>query len=165
MKLLTFGSITVAATVLVLVYLFEGRVDFAVVSAGLSLIWLAGIWRDWDWSPFIGFITLTGVAALGAGLGVMPMGMLVALIATLVAWDLHRFLLRLANADFVIDKASLQRIHLRRLVIVAGVGVVLGILALNLEFNLKLGWLILMGLIVALGLSWVVGFVRRSEKV
>ena len=164
MKLLTIGAVVAAAVVLTLVYVLEGRVDLAAVSVGFSLIWLVGIWRGWDWSAFIGFISLTGAAVFGVGLGMLPVGMLVALIATLVAWDLHRFLLRLGTADTVIDKSTLQKIHLRRLAITAGVGLVLGVLALNLEFNLGLGWVILMGLIVAVSLSWVVSFVRRREK-
>ena len=164
MKLLTFGAVVVATVVLMLVYLFEGRMDLAAITVGVSLIWLIGIWRGWDWSAYVGFITLTGIAALGAGLGVLPLGMLVAVIATLIAWDSHRFVLRLGHADHIIDESSLQKIHLRRLAITAGMGLVLGVLALNLELNLGLGWVILMGLIVAVGLSWLVSFVKRGEK-
>lgn len=164
MKLLTFGAVTLATLILVLVYLFEGRVDLAALAVTVSLIWLTGIWRGWEWSAYLGFVALLGVAALGAGLGMLPMGMLVAVIATLIAWDLHRFLFRVGSADYVIDALNLQRIHLNRLAIVAGVGLALGILALTIELNLGLGWIILMGLIVAIGLSWIVGFVKRSEK-
>lgn len=164
MKLLTFGAVTLATLILVLVYLFEGRVDLAALAVTVSLIWLTGIWRGWAWSAYLGFVALLGVAALGAGLGMLPMGMLVAVIATLIAWDLHRFLFRVGSADYVIDELNLQRIHLNRLAIVAGVGLALGILALTIELNLGLGWIILMGLIVAIGLSWIVGFVKRSEK-
>jgi len=164
MKLLTFGTVVAATFVLILVYLFAGRIDLVTLALIVSLIWLTGLWRGWEWSAYIGFVGLTGMAALSAGLGMSPSGVLVALIATLIAWDLHRFLFRLGSVDHVIDTSNLQRIHLRRLAIVAGVGMLLGILALIIELDLGIGWVILMGLIVALGLSWVVGFVRRNEK-
>ena len=164
MKLLTFCTVVVATLVLMPAFLLEGRVDFAALAVGVSLIWVLGVWLGWTWSANVGFVGLAGIAALGAGLGVSPVGMLVALIAALIAWDLHRFLFRLDSSDYVIDRSNLQKIHLRRLAIVAGVGLLLGILALSVQLQLGLGWVILMGLIVALGLNWVVGFVKRKEK-
>ena len=164
MKLLTFSAVVVATLVLLLVYLLAGRVDLVMLAVGVSLIWLSGLWRGWTWSANVGFVGFAAVAALGAWLGMWPAGMLVALIMALVAWDLHRFLLRLGSADYVIDALNLQKIHLRQLAIVTGVGLVLGILALSIELNLGLGWVILIGLIVALGLNWLVGFTRRRER-
>ena len=164
MKLLTFGVVVTATFILVLIYLFESRVDLAALAVVVSLIWVTGLWRGWAWSAYVGFVGLIGIAALGAGLEISPVGMLVALSATLISWDLHRFLSRLGSADYVIGTSNLQRIHLRQLAVVAGVGLALGILALSIEFNLGLGWVILMGIIVAIGLSWIVRFVRRREE-
>ncbi len=164
MRLLAVCAVAVATLVLLLVYLLTDRVDLATLAVGVGLVWFLGVWRGWTWSANVGLVGLAAAAALGAWLGMSPTGMLVALIVALIAWDLHRFWLRLGSVDYIIDVSDLQKIHLRQLAIVAGVGLVLGILALNLELNLGLGWVILIGLVVALGLSWIVGFVRQKEK-
>lgn len=90
-------------------------------------------------------------AAVGIWLGAWPGAMLAGVGGALIAWDLHALRLRLHG-----DEAGFVKPHLRRLVFVAGGGLLLGSSALALRFELGLLLAIGLGLLAVLGLGQAV---------
>jgi hypothetical protein len=88
--------------------------------------------------------------------------MLVGVVLALVAWDLDRFLGRMRAAGRIKD-VGLERHHLWRLLIVAGTGLFLGAVALSVKIRLGFAVVFMLALLAVLGLSRVVGFLRREE--
>jgi hypothetical protein len=130
----------------------------------LGLLWLIGQWRGWRWSASAGLISLTGLAAWGVWSQLPAPWLLFGLVAALAAWDLARFSQRLQQARQVIDEASLIWAHLQRLLIIAGLGLLLGEIALAVRLEFNLGWALLLGLLLILGLSQVTNLIRRQQS-
>jgi hypothetical protein len=57
----------------------------------------------------------------------------------------------------------MKQTHWRRLQIVMGAGLLLGLAALGWQPQLSFGQAVLLGLLLVLCLSWVVGFIRRAS--
>jgi hypothetical protein len=157
--MISLSSIVFAMVILALGYALTPLWLGAVVVAILGLIWLVGQQRQVDWLNDFGFAFFVAAAAIGVWRGAPSGWMLVGTVAALAAWDLARFDGRLAQVEQIIGGRQLRRDHLRRLLLVAGLGLGFGALALGLQFELSLGWAILLGLLVVIGLSRIVGVV------
>lgn len=130
----------------------------------LGLLWLIGQWRGWRWSASPGLIGLTGLAAWGVWAQLPAPWLLFGLVAALAAWDLAQFSQRLQQAHQVIGEAALIRVHLQRLLIMAGLSLLLGEIALAVRLDFNLGWALLLGLLLILGLSRVTNLIRRQRN-
>ncbi len=128
----------------------------------LALLWLFGYWRGWDWIASLGLVGYAGVAVAGLSLGLGAGWMLLGLVATLCAWDLQRFVLCLDGVARVEAGQALERQHLQRLLIVAGLGLFLATVALTVEIRLSFLLALLLGTLAVLGLSRAVSFLRRE---
>ena len=122
-------------------------------AGAIGLLWLAGDWRGWDWVAEPCLAGWVGLAAFGAWWGVISGWMLLGVVAALAAWDLSHFAARLRDAGALTPPAELTRAHLRRLAIVAGVGLLLGGIALGIRVELTFGWAILAAALAIIGLS------------
>ena len=129
---------------------------------GLGLLWLAGQRRGQFPTATVGLIAVAAAAAFGVWQGLPAGWMLFGIVAGLAAWDLDHFARRLEQAEQVAGEVHLKRDHLRQLLIVAGLGLLLGGVALGLQVELNLGWAIGLGLLVIIGLSWVIGFGKND---
>jgi hypothetical protein len=132
----------------------------AVVALGL--FWLVGHQRQWSLAG-PGLIVFAGAAAFGVWQGVPAGWMLFGAVAALAAWDLDHFTRRLRQAAHIKDETQLRRNHLQRLVAVAGLGVVLAGLALSFQIKLNLGWAMLLGLLIIIGLSRAVAAINGKS--
>ena len=112
----------------------------------------------------MGLIGCTVMAAIGLWLDLTTGWMLLALVAALTAWDLDHLGRRLQSAGSEEQSRSLERRHLQRLLAVDAVGLLLAILALEIEFRLRLTVALLLGLLAVVGLSQVVGLLRRCSS-
>jgi hypothetical protein len=159
--LLPAGTV-LAATVLAMGFglneLWGGAVMVGVVGA----LWVVGQWRRWGWVASVALVLLIGAAAVGLGLGVGGGWMLAGVVATLAAWDLDRFAWQMRAAGRVEGADAFERRHLQRLLIVGGAGLILGAVALSLRMRLGFAVAFILALLVLLGLSRVVGFLRRE---
>jgi hypothetical protein len=131
--------------------------------AGLSLV-LAVLWgwldrRSYVWLPGTGLAVYLFFAAAGVLAGLPPTLMLICAVAALAAWDLERFLSRLKRVPADVHSAGLEKAHLHRLAWVLLVGFGLGVLALNLQFQIGL----LPTAILALVIVYTLGRVVRSR--
>jgi hypothetical protein len=163
-KILLPLNIGLAAGALALGYGLDGRLLEAGLCLALGSAWLLGWWRHWVWVATPGLVLCSAAATVGLLLDLAAAWPLLGLVAALVAWDLDAFLQRLAGAARVAGQGDLERHHLVRLLIVSGLGLGLGGLALELRIDLGFGLLLLLGLLVVIGFSQVVGFLRRESE-
>lgn len=139
----------------------------AALVAGLVALWLAGWWRRWAWAPNVGLVSLVAAAAGGVLLGLGAGWMLVGLVAALCAWDLEHWSRRLDGMNWRDERAaqrrSLERAHFRRLLAVAGLGLLLPAIALQVRVRLVFLPAVLLGLLVVWGLSRAIAFLHRES--
>ena len=164
MKSFSAVSIVLVALSLAAGYMLTGFWPVAIFIVAVGLLWLAALWRAWR--PVIGLsiIIFVGLAALGTWLGVSAGWLLFGIIATLAGWDLGDFAHRFGQTEHIQGYATLQRIHLQRLAIVAGLGLLLGGIALNFELKLNMWWAIFLGVLVIVGLSQAIARLRRESN-
>lgn len=165
MKKLRFVITSFTILVLILGYSLQGQWIGAFLILGCGLIWLAGQYWNWRWLPPVALITFVALAAVGVWLELYIIWMLLAVIGTLAAWDLARFSERLAQTSNTADQTPLEQIHLRRLQITAGLGLLLGVAATAIQFQLNLALAALLSLLMVISLSWSIRLIQRlSEK-
>jgi hypothetical protein len=160
-KLLLVSTI-IAMGALALGYGLIGLWVWTMFIVTLGLVWLIGQRRDWGWMASVGLVLFVSTAAFGLWLGAGTGWMLIGVVAALSAWDLDHFTQRLSGAGRVESARDLERRHLQRLLTVDVSGLVLAIVALGIKVEFGLGTATLLGLLVILGLSRMVGFLRRK---
>ncbi len=153
----------VATGVPALAFALVGLWTGAVGALMLGLLWLALDGLRWTWPSSAGLILCAGLAGTGITLGLPSVGMLVSLLAALTAWDLDDLRQALESGAGVQRAASMQRQHLQRLLVVDALGLVLGLVALQVRTRLTLGLALLLGLLAILGLSRAIAFLRRES--
>jgi hypothetical protein len=162
MKLITIFAVLSASLAVALGYATTELRLYTVWVVLLGLLWAAGIW--FGGGQTTGFVTFVAVAAYGLHLQVAVVWMLVGLVAALIGWDLARFQRRLdSQVDSPVETSQLKTIHLSRLATVSGLGLLLGAASLALQIDLTLGWAVLLGLLMAVSLSWVVRRIRSPQ--
>jgi hypothetical protein len=164
LKKLRFTIIIFTILVLLVGYSLRGQWLGAFSVLGCGLIWLSGHYWNWRWFPPIALIIFIALAAYGVWLEVSIVWMLLAVIGTLAAWDLARFSERLAQTSNSADQAALEQIHLRRLQLTAGLGLLLGAAAMAIQFQLNLVWAVLLSLLMVISLSWSIRLIQRLNE-
>ncbi|HSR30069.1 MAG TPA: hypothetical protein VLY63_05845, partial [Anaerolineae bacterium] len=129
----------------------------------LGILWVFGYVRGWGWMAYVGLVGFVAAAAIGLLLNLGVGWMVFGLVAALCAWDLHRFVLCLERVDRVVDERTMTNRHLGRLLAVAGLGLVLAVVALRIQVRLTFLMALLLGLMAVWGLSRAVGFLRRES--
>ena len=156
-------TIILATLSLALAYAWQaGWLGSGLVLA-VGVLWLVAGQQTWAWLGTLLFVGLAGLAGFGAWLGLSPFFMLFGFISALAAWDLTTFRQQLQQSDVVEPETTLQRDHLRRLGLVTGLGLLLGTVALTIQFQLNLLWALLLGFLIIIGLSRVIRGVRERE--
>jgi hypothetical protein len=159
--ILSAGTVLAAAALAMGYGLQEvwGGVAVAGVVGGF---WLFGQWRRWGRVASVALVLMIGTATVGLWLGVGGGWALAGVVAALAAWDLDRFTQRMRMAGRAVDADVLERRHLRRLSVVSGAGLLLGVVALSVRVRLGFAAAFLLGLLAVLGLSRAVSFLRRE---
>ena len=160
-KLLLISTI-IAIGALALGYGLVGLWTGAAFIMALGFLWLIGQRRGWGWMASAGLVFFVSAAAFGLWLGAGTGWMLIGVAAALSAWDLDYFTQRLSGVGRVGRTHNLEHRHLQRLLIVDILGLVLAIVALGIQVEFGLVTAMLLGLLTVLGLSRMVGFLRRE---
>jgi hypothetical protein len=161
---LLFFSVVLATALLALGYGFAEWWTWALPIAGVGVLWLLCLWRRVAFASSVGLVLSAGVAAAGLLLEVGAGWMLGGLVAALSAWDLDAFLTRVEGIAWVEGQRDLERRHLVRLLIVDVLGLMLAVVALQIEIRFTFGVAVLLGLLAIVGLSRAIGFVNRESN-
>jgi hypothetical protein len=155
-------SIIIGTGSLVYAYSQAGFTDPARWFLLLGVLWLAAHWRKVYWFSVAGlFITIMG-AAYGVWRELPAIWMLLGALGGLLGWDLSDFAMRLSYAAPTDDIVGMERRHLERVGIVAGLGFGLALLSLFIHIQ-RLAFEVAVGLVLlaALGLTRLVMGLRR----
>lgn len=144
-------------------YGLAGWWSWLLAVGGLGLLWLGGYWRGWFWIAPLGLAGFAVAAAAGLlealGAGWMVLG----LVAALCAWDLQDLVHALQDLEPVEAHRTLERSHVRRLLVVAGLSLAVAAVALTVEIKLTFLLALFLGLLVAWSLGRAVGFLRHES--
>jgi hypothetical protein len=144
--------------------LSELWVGVAAVLAGGAL-WLLGHLRlqsrPGALASTAALVVLVAAAGVQVLLAVGSAWPVFGLAAALVAWDLDQFAQLIQSAGRVDGAAELERRHIRRLLIVAAIGGVLGAIGMGIRVRLSFELALVLAALAMLGLSIAVGFLRR----
>ena len=135
----------------------------AIVCA-IILLWIVAGVRNWFWVTTVAFILHTIVAAAGFFLSVESFWLILGLMFALFAWDLASLTQRLSCAGHIESHNKFFALHFRRLVVTGGLGVILAVLALNFNLQFSFGWLVLLGLLSVLGISYAIRYILRTSQ-
>ena len=163
LRALGVTTLALTAAALALGYGQDGRWAWSLAVLAATAVWWAGQWRRWTRVSDMGLPVMTGVAALGVLLGLRAELMVVGLSGALCAWDLGHFARRLEDAGQARDPGLLVRRHLGRLLPAAGLGLVLALVAVQVELRLTLWTALLLGLLAMLALGRTVRYLRRQS--
>ena len=163
---ITLFCTILASGVLVAGYAREGFWFPMILVFLTGLIWLA---KQWDWLPWkiigsIGLAVFTIAAMVLAFVGFPAILILLSLILTLIAWDLDDFLSRTMEAGYVENATGLERLHLKRIAITSGLGLILGGAALEVKIDLAFGWILLLVLVIIILLNRLMAALTGNSK-
>jgi len=130
-------SVGLATLCLLAAFVPYGRQGWALAIALLGVAWLAAPWHGLRWVTTLAWASFTALAALGVLLERPSLWLLSGMVAALLAWDLGHFGDCLDDAAEVRNRAELERAHLARLGATAGLGWLLGVLALSVRLHLN----------------------------
>jgi hypothetical protein len=139
--------------------------SFDFVLQGLLAIgafWLYAGWRRWAWASSGIVLLLVAGAGYGLWIELSPGWMIAGALGSLLAWDLSEFMRRLDVAPQTDDLRGMKRRHLARLTIVALVGLLLASISMLVRVEFTLEWIMLLTLIAVLGVTQLVGWLRRG---
>jgi prepilin signal peptidase PulO-like enzyme (type II secretory pathway) len=179
-RIMTISTL-VATAALALGYGLNRQPIGVLVFIALGLLWLVG--QRYALQAFAGpgLLGFTIGVLLGTLYGVQSGWMLVGITAALVAWDLQHFVQHIhvseqtettpEDAEGRVDvevrgdaeKRALERLHLQRLAIVSGLGLLLGTLALTVRLTLSFGVILALGLVAIYGLSRLIHYLRQES--
>jgi hypothetical protein len=144
-----------------------GQIQFpmgVIVTIIIGVIWASRHWRFSFWSPHFVFVLFIVVTVSGVMLGMSGFFLLLAVTFSLICWDVDCFLTRIQQVDRVLDDNKIVMKYLMRLGIVVLIWFVLGVVALNMNFEFRFIWVLLLGLLLLFGLSGAIGYLRRPTQ-
>lgn len=158
-----------------------GHAWFSAISALLGLAWLAAelpvrksnqtpghaAWLDRlpygdGWAASLGLPIFCGLAAIAVWLGLPAWLALVVVGLALAGWDLARLAHRLLEAPDAAAANRIERLHLARLGLALGIGLLLGGLALVVHIPLDFGMALVLGGTALVALSLAAREIRKG---
>jgi hypothetical protein len=156
-----WGHMLVAVTALSIAYAQHSLGFCSLGIVFLGIFWLTKQQKKaWGGEGLILFVLIAS-AAVGVVLNLPAWLMLLAVIASLGAWDLFHFLMLLNSAERVEFASGLGREHLLRLALIELVGLLTGLAALTIHSQVTFWWEALLVLIVIISLSFLVSRIRK----
>ena len=155
-------SILLGTASLAMGYREAGAGSYSIWFLLLAVLWLLAHFRRYYWFSSIALLLTVVAAAYGVWRGFPTVWMLLGAVGALLGWDLSDFARRLGYAAPMDDTRGLERRHLERVGIVAGLGVGLALLSLYIHIN-RLAFEVAAGLLLlaALGLTRLVIGLRK----
>ncbi len=157
---LSLGCATCALTA---GYVIGGLWIWALPILGLAALWLFGQRRGLKWVSSLELLLFLGLATIGIWQRLTLGLMLLGIISALAAWDLESFIQRMEGAERVDHRDDLERKYLQRLVIIICSGALFAVAAIGLNVPFSFGSALLLGLLVVVGLSRTIRFMRHES--
>jgi hypothetical protein len=145
-------------------YALSARWGWVIATGFIGLLWLTGAWQGERWTSTMGLFFFAAAAVVGVVLRLPPLWLLSSLVAALVAWDLNHFMHYLSQVTDIRNERALIKGHLWRLGIAAGLGWLLGVVALSVQLTFDFIWALALGLLVITSLSGVIRYLRRESE-
>ncbi len=161
---LFWAHMLAAVAALAIGYALAGIIISALIFVFLGATWFTTQQRGGAGLEGLLLFIFIVAAAIGLWLGVPGWLLLIAVVATLGAWDLDHFLERLSGEERVDFDTGLGREHLRRLGLVEGVGLVSGLFALSARMKIPFWWEALLIALAVIGIRVVIWFVRKQME-
>ena len=129
---------------------------------GLVLTWMA-IEATAELTAFTGLplTVLTIATALEVNQYPDAPWIIISLTAGLVAWDTHHLLRRGNAVDHIERPREIENSHLRRLLLVSGIGSAAGVTAMLIRVNLGFGLALVLGLLAIYSIGQVIRYLRN----
>jgi hypothetical protein len=156
-------TIGLAAIVLAMGYVVGGVWKVSPILLATGALWWIGQKRHWNLFASVALVGFVVAAAVGLWMGLPAGWMLAGVVAALSAWDLDHFARRLRGVERVEMRSALEQLHLRRLASVDSLGLLLGGLALVVQYKFSFDVALFLGLVAVLGLSQMVNYLRRES--
>lgn len=158
MSLKNIFRICVGFSSLALAYqlLSMGNPKSGILVILIGIFWVFGQMMKWSWISHPPFIILSLMTCRIMFSEVEPEWGLVIIIALLCAWDLESFIRRLNRPQQIFNASAIESRHLRRLFIVALLGMAAGGLILASDFKLNLVWVTILSVSAAAGLHYFI---------
>ncbi len=155
-------STFIAAGVPAFFFASKGLWSWVFLNITWGLLLILGRRFEWRWTGSLGLFFFAVAAARCSFLKVQPEWLLLSVVAGLSLRDLHAFLGRLNRAEKVERSLDLERRHIKRLMITSGLGLLLGLITLKVDMNVRFGWMLLMAIALILGLSRLMERIGRE---
>lgn len=163
MKAVQYVSILVCTGSLGWNYYIDGHASLARWILLAGLLWIVAEARHVRWAASLGLLTCLILAGFGLWLD-LPLGwMLAASLGALIAWDLTDFTRRVASASADDEIAAVTRRHLARLSIVTAIGFILSLAGMLSRLEFTFEWAAFLALLAALGVTQLVGWIKKGE--
>jgi hypothetical protein len=159
-----WGHMLTAVAALAIGFAWRGWGQCSLGLVFLGVVWLAMQQRkSWE-SEGLMLLSFVLSATVGFYLGIPAWLMLIAVVASLGAWDLYHFLMRLNGAEEVEYASGLGREHMRRLGLVELVGLLLGLFGLTFHFSVSFWWEALLAIFVIIGIGVLIRRIRKETE-
>jgi len=156
------SSIVLGAAPLAIGYWQMGLRGFVLWFVFLGALWMMSYWRKWYWFSSLGLLLTITAAAYGVWREFPIVWMILGALGGLLAWDLSDFARRLSYASPMDDTRGMERRHLERLGIVAGLGFGIALLSVFIHVRrLAFEVAVALVLLAALGLTRLVIGLRK----
>lgn len=129
----------------------------------LGILWLSGVVSGRSWLAGWCLTLFTLLSALAVLFAASPALVLLGMSVALLAYDLSMFERRLASA-VPEQQALLARLHVRQVLLITGLGLLAGELALLLRLQLGFFWLLVLGIAAVLALAFVARQTLFAER-
>jgi hypothetical protein len=149
---LTLLAITLTTVALAGSFMLSRAYGGVIGSLLVGLVWALAVWRNWFGMASWGLVTFVILAGFGAANEYYAILDAFAVVSALSAWDLSRFEQRLKIVENESLWTDMTRHHVRRLLLVSGVGLLITIPAIQVQVGgtFILAWLLGISLVAAL---------------
>lgn len=125
--------------------------------------WMAGRRLERDAPVNAAFLFIFLLITVAAFRQHNPALLLTATLGTFCAWDLFGFGRRIAEHDPKQDYSNLLRRHLQTLLTITIITLFIALIIFNATLDIGLFWSLLLGIILILGVSQAIRFLRESD--
>ncbi len=141
-----------------------GQARWGLGSLGVLLLWLAAEARGNRQFGWAGLVATVGLAAIGTYFDIPTAALILAVVASLSAWDLSRFHQRMKGVAAPNARLRMEKQHIIRLATVNGIGLVLAILSASIRLQITFVGIFLMALLLILVIFQALMMLAKWEE-